>query len=62
MNEIEIIRRRSLTENVTLEDVKGGSKSGSGLCCLSNDACNKNNDNPTTPIKDQPTNPGQELD
>lgn len=42
MNNIKIIRERNLTEGISLEDIKGGSMNGSGLCCISNEACNKN--------------------
>ncbi|MDO4771731.1 hypothetical protein [Porphyromonas sp.] len=42
MNSIKIIRERNLTEGISLEDIKGGSMNGSGLCCISNESCNKN--------------------
>lgn len=42
MSTIQILRERNLTEDITLDDIKGGTMSGGGLCCISNTSCNKN--------------------
>lgn len=57
MNSIKIIRERNLAEGVSLEDIKGGSMNGSGLCCISNESCNKNEKKENSTILEENTKP-----
>ena len=39
-------------DQVSLDDIKGGSMSGSGLCCIANSHCNRNRDERPTEKED----------
>lgn len=57
MKNFKILRERELTESVNIEDLKGGTMNGSGLCCISNEACNKNEKKERPDMRQNPTQP-----
>lgn len=57
MKNFKILRERELTESVNIEDLKSGTMNGSGLCCISNEACNKNEKKERPDMRQNPTQP-----